>query len=105
MAKCKCDMDMWYCQSIRDKWRRKCKRCDQWQQGEIKMFKNLTILVLVIIVLMFGIDRGGFSIRPRAWIGREVTVESRLMDAARLLEEAKTDAVLKTKVDKLIESW
>lgn len=104
----KCCMDRWYCESVRDKWRRKCRRCDQWQQGSIQMFKNTTILCLVVIVLIvvcnstFDFGPTHFEMPARS---TETRIEQRLMDVARLMEEAKTDKILRSKVEEVLSKW
>lgn len=97
----KCCMDTWYCESIRNKWKRKCKRCDQWQQGEVKMFKNLAIVILAVTVLIV-VCNSTFTVGPVSFEmprnNSASRIDSKLMDALVLIEQEKEEEIFRGKV-------
>ena len=72
------------------------------------MFKNMTIAILAVIVLIvvcnstFNWGPMNFQMPSRSTDAR---IEQQLMSAARLIEAAKTDKVLRRKVEKVLVEW
>lgn len=101
-----CCGNEWKCNRVRR------KMCVHYKK-EMRMFKNTIILILSVILLIV-ICNGTFDLRGPIRVGfparnsnhsTEAKIEARLMSAARLIEDAKTDKILRSKVEKVLENW
>lgn len=72
------------------------------------MFKNMIIAVLAVTLLIV-ICNTSFNWGPMSFQmpsrSTDTKIEQRLMSAARLIEDAKTDKVLRQKVEKVLANW
>ena len=83
----------------------------RYYEGEVKMFKNITILILAVLLLIVICNSNfNFSFNlPRLKTQRQLRqpeikqAEQKIMDAARIIERLQKDEILREKVRGILE--